>query len=115
VVPDLIAYGKVRRPTLGVTLAADHLARRLGVEGALVVRVYPGSGADRAGIQPTRKDWRGRLVLGDTIVGINAEPVRSSHDVRLSLEKRAVGETVAVTVVRGRQEQELEVVLGQGE
>jgi S1-C subfamily serine protease len=112
VVSDLIAHGKVVRPALGVELAGVQLARRLGIDGVLVLNVVPGSGAERAGIRPTERDPRGRIRLGDVIVAIDGQAVRSSADLYLALEQRRVGDAVTVTVERGGKRQSLRVVLG---
>jgi S1-C subfamily serine protease len=114
VVPDLIAFGKVRRPALGVELAPDRWTRRYGIEGVLVLNVMAGSGAATAGLQPTTRDRRGRIILGDIIVAVGDEAVRSSGELRLALEQHQVGDTVTVTVVRDRREVQLEVVLSEG-
>ena len=113
-VPDLLAHGRVRRPALGVQLAAADVVRGWRLEGALVVDVVPGSGAERAGLRPTRRDRRGRLELGDLIVAVDGEPVASSADLLLALERRRPGETVTVTVERDGARRDLAVVLGEG-
>ena len=63
IIPELIAHGRVVRPILGVGLFDDqvnaYVARRLGVEGALVGQVFRGGGAAEAGVQPTGKDRTG--------------------------------------------------------
>ena len=112
VVPQLIAYGRVQRPTMGVELAPDHIARRAGIEGGVVTTVVKGSGADRAGIRPIYRDRRGRVRVGDVIVAINEEPIRSSGELGLILEGFMEGETVTVTVNREGQEIDLRVKLG---
>ena len=112
VVPELIAHGKIRRPTLGVDLATDRAARRIGIEGALVLDVVEGGGAHRAGIRPTRRDRRGRVVLGDVILTIDGERVRSAGEVRLALEGHREGETVTVRISRGGREREVRITLG---
>ncbi len=111
VVPDLIQHGRVMRPTLGVRLATDQVARQLGVRGALILEVADGGGAARAGLHPTVRDQRGRLVLGDVITALDAQPVASGADLLLLLEQREVGETVRLTVSRGKQSREVGVVL----
>ena len=108
-VPQLITSGRVTRPGLGVELAQDRVVRQLGLEGALIVTVAPGSGAARAGLRETRQDGSGRLVLGDVIVAIDGEPVTDADDVGLRLEHRQVGETVRVTVVRDEERHDVEV------
>jgi S1-C subfamily serine protease len=112
VVPDLIAFGQVRRPTLGVESVNDATTRRLGLEGALIARVLPGSGAERAGIRGIERDRRGRPVLGDVIVAIDDQPVRSSRDLFVLLEERQIGERVKVTVLRGNRSVDIEIELG---
>jgi S1-C subfamily serine protease len=112
VVPQLIAHGRVRRPTMGVELASDHLARRSGIEGAVVTQVIEGSGADRAGIRPVARDRRGRVVVGDVIVAVNEEPIRSGGELGLILESFREGDTVTVTVKRDGRKENLRVKLG---
>jgi len=112
VVPQLIAHGRVQRPTMGVELASDHIARRSRIEGAVVTQVVEGSGAARAGIRPVYRDRRGRVVVGDVIVAINAEPIRSGGELGLALEGFKEGDTVTVTVKREGDEKNLRVKLG---
>ncbi len=111
-VPDLIAYGEIRRPSVGVRVADAGIARRLGIEGALVLSVVQGGGAARAGVRPTVRDDSGRLALGDVIVAVDGDSVRSSADLVLALERRSVGERVTVTVLREGSPEDLEIVLG---
>jgi S1-C subfamily serine protease len=112
VVPQLIAHGRVQRPTLGVELASDYIARRSRIEGAIVTHVVDGSGADRAGIRPVYRDRRGRVVVGDVIVAVDGEPVRSGGELGLVLERHREGDTVNVTVDRDGQKKDLRVTLG---
>jgi len=114
VVPDLIAYGKVLRPALGVELAPDRWTRRYGIDGVLVLDVVPGSGAAEVGLRPTTRDRRGRVILGDIIVAVGGEKVGSSGELRLALEQRQVGDVVEVTVLRDEREQRLKVRLSDG-
>lgn len=111
VVPDLIKYGKVIRPVLGVEVATPQMARQLRIEGVLVMRVAPHSGAAEAGLRPTTMDRRGRLLLGDVIVAVAGEPVRSSNDLLLALERRKAGDLVKLSLVREGKRAEVEVRL----
>ena len=115
VVPDLIAYGRIRRPTLGVELALPSINHRLGLDdvGVLIMNVDPGSGAADAGIRPTRRDQRGRIVLGDILLEVAGEKVRSAEELRLRLERRKPGDTVTVTVDRNGKKLDLQVRLGE--
>ena len=111
VVPELIIHGRLRRPTLGVELATVQITRRLGLEGALVLQVLPGSAAERAGIRSTRRDRRGGIVLGDLIVAVDGEAVASPNDLILGLERHKAGDRVNVVIVRDQTRRELEVSL----
>lgn len=111
VVPDLITHGRLMRPTLGVELASTQLARRLGAEGALILNVAEGSAADRAGLRPTYRDRAGRIHLGDVIVAVNGEPVRSSNDLLLAMERYKPGDRVELTIRRGTQRETVPITL----
>jgi S1-C subfamily serine protease len=112
VVPDLIKYGKLQRPTLGIELVQQQIIDRMGLEGALVLDVTEGSGAEKAGILPTRRTSNGDIVLGDLIVEVNDEPVRSNNDLLLTLEKYKSGDEVKVKVKRKVLSTTLTVTLG---
>jgi S1-C subfamily serine protease len=109
VVPDLIQFGKINRPTLGVELATAQATQRLGLEGALITHVIEGSAAERGGLQPTYRDRDGRIRLGDAIVAVNGEKVGSSNDLVLILEKYKAGDTVKVSILR--EDKEMDVTL----
>ncbi|MCR9099543.1 MAG: trypsin-like peptidase domain-containing protein [bacterium] len=100
VVPELIEYGRLKRPTLGVELARPQIVERLGLDGALVIDVIKGSGAEKAGIRPTMRDRYGSIVLGDIITGIDGEAVKSTNDLILILEKYEPGDMVEVELIR---------------
>jgi S1-C subfamily serine protease len=101
IVPQLVSHGKVVRPGLGIVTADDTLARRFGLDGALVLHVTAGGAAERAGIRATRQDDYGRLYLGDVIVAVNGQAVGSSDELSTQLEKLSVGDTVTLTLLRG--------------
>lgn len=112
VVPELIQFGKIQRPSLGVTLVPQTYYRSLGIEsGALVYRVTPGSQADRAGLRSTQRDRYGRVSLGDVIVQIGNEPIEEVNDIQLALEKFEAGQSVPVIVIRDGERTSLDIVL----
>ncbi len=111
-VPELIAFGKIRRPALDLEFLPSAWIRSLRLENELVVLdVVPGGAAAQAGLQPTKRTRRGEIVLGDIIVAIDAQPVRTRGDLRLVLESKKPGETIQLTVVRNRRELTLPLVL----
>ena len=111
IVPQLIRYGRIRRPSIGIDWESGTYTRRLGLPGVLVVNVHPGGPAAKAGIRPTRRDRFGRLVLGDLIVRIDGEPVNSVNDLLDILERHQPGDTIRVTVQRDGELLELPVTL----
>jgi S1-C subfamily serine protease len=114
IVPQLIAYGKVIRPSLGIREAEDQLAAALGIEGVLVLEVERGEPADRAGLRPTRQDRLGRIQLGDILVAIDGKPVKGSDDLYRILDQLQVGSTVTVRVLRKDGQHELKLTLEAG-
>lgn len=111
VVPELIAYGELRRPTLGVELAPEYLLQRARISGVLVLRVNENGPAEKAGVLPTRRDRNGRIILGDIITGINGEPINSYSDLILTLEKYKAGDRVEVNLLREDQKLQLSMTL----
>ena len=100
IVPELIRYGKIKRPGIGVQAAEDQIAQQLGVKGVLVVDVVAGSAAAKAGIRPTKREASGRVRLGDVIVAVDGVKVGSPNDLFLALEKYKIGDTVNFSLLR---------------
>ena len=112
VVPQLIRYGEVRRPQLGVEPLRDSTASRFNVSGVIVVRVFNGSPAARAGIVGARVDQRGRVTLGDVITHTDDQPVGTVDELLHALERHQVGDTVTVTTQRNGDRKTFRVTLG---
>ncbi|MBM9512095.1 S1C family serine protease [Desulfogranum marinum] len=110
VVPQVIRHGKVIKPGLGVTLANKRLTSELGLEGVLVLRVMPGSNAEKAGLQGT-KQVRGGLILGDVIQAVNGRSVADYDSLRDELERYKVGDSVALSLLRDEGRIEVAVTL----
>lgn len=120
VATELIREGRVRRPWFGIEgyeLNEDFAsALNLPVQsGILIARVYRGSSADRAGIQGASQMVRlynQRIRIGgDILTEIEGKPVTSREDYLLVLETKRPGETVRVTLYRGRSKIQKSVVL----
>jgi S1-C subfamily serine protease len=112
VVPELIAKGQIERPTLGVELLPTQAMVNVNIKGAVILRVVPGSGAERAGLRGVQRDPLGRIHLGDIIVAVGGRPVHDSDDLVLALERRQAGEKIQVQVLRKGQRKQIEVELG---
>jgi S1-C subfamily serine protease len=112
VVTQLIAFGKLVRPGLGIQIAEAALAGRIGVKGVLVLGVMAGSPAEQAGMQPTRRNAvTGALELGDVIVALDGETIAQPADLYRFLDRKGVGAEVKVTVLRGRDRRDLRLTL----
>jgi S1-C subfamily serine protease len=116
VVNQLIRYGRVVRPTMGVNVADDRVVRSIAMQlrrelnGVLVVEVIPGSPAERAGLKATELRSDGTLELGDLITEINGEVVVSVEDLLSAIEARAEGDVVTVKIWRMGDERLAETV-----
>ena len=102
--------GKVTRPGLGVQVAADQVARQLQQTGVLITEVQPNTPAAQAGLRPTYLE-RGRVRPGDVLVAIDGQPVKKVGDLFDHLEKRKVGDTVTIQVLRGDKPVDVKVQL----
>jgi hypothetical protein len=111
IMPKITRYRKRQKSILGVTIAEDHVVKRLGAEGALIIMVTPGSGADEAGLCPTRWDTQGKIVLGDLIVAVDNKTVRTARDLFKILDSQNVGDTVRLRVHRQGGDVDVDVKL----
>jgi len=115
VVPQLISYGRMLRPIMGLELASDRWIRRYRIEGLPVVRVFQGLPAEQAGIRGAYRNARGEILLGDIIVAVDGKPVRSNDDYLSLLEAQQPGDTVTVTLRNGDQQREVSVTLSESQ
>ncbi|MCB9537724.1 MAG: trypsin-like peptidase domain-containing protein [Myxococcales bacterium] len=111
VVPQLLRHGRLVRPRLGVNVASDAIARRLRLEGLLVLSVDPDGPAADVGLVGTRRDPRGRLLLGDVLRQLDDRPLRSADDLLLALEQHDPGATVRLVVERAGALRTVQVTL----
>lgn len=109
-VPQLIENGTVSRAGLGVSLYGDSDARRWGIRGVVVERVYPGSAAEQAGMRGSEIRNR-RIHLGDIIVGIDDMEIATYDDLFKALDVREPGDQVRVRFYRGDEAREVTVRL----
>jgi S1-C subfamily serine protease len=99
-VPQLIRYGKVIQPNIGIVGLPDRWARQAGVKGAIVQEVLPGSPAAEAGIEGLRQGRRGRITIGDVIVAVDGADVEDLDDLLYRFEAIGAGREVTLTVER---------------
>ena len=122
VISDLISYGTVRRPSLGVrTLPiGPELADQMGLAadyGVLILQVIQGSGAERAGLRGgSEPAYLGNVQImigGDLIVAIDGKEIQDQQDLQHVMNGHRSGDTVKVTLYRGRRRLDVPVVLGE--
>ena len=113
VVPQLIAFGKIMRPVLGVELASDRWLRRYRVDGVPIVRTYRGFPAENAGMVGARRGSRGEIILGDVIVEIEGERVANNDEFLSAMEKHRVGDTIDIVTTREGGEKRFRVELSE--
>ena len=122
VLNDLMTLGRVRRPALGVRTIpiSAELADEIGLPadyGLLIVQVTPGGSADQAGLRGgTERAYLGNIPImlgGDLIVAIDGEKVQDEQDLSQMMNNHRAGDTVRVTVFRGKKKTDVNVALGE--
>lgn len=120
VLDDFAKYGRVRSPSLDiVTLPiGPDIAEQIGLPadyGILVERVLPGGAADRAGLHGgTQRAYMGNTPVylgGDLIVGLNGQEITTAEDLSRAMNEHRAGDTVTLTVFRGRRRFDVKVTL----
>ena len=107
VAEEILDDGQAEHAFLGITPAelTPQLAQQYGIDaesGVLVLEVVPESPADEAGISPS-----------DVIVAVDDEAVAEPGDLLAELRTRDPGDTIELTVLRGGDEESVDVELGQ--
>jgi len=111
-VPQLIAYGRVKWPGLGITALPDHIAASWGVVGVIVRDVLPNSPAERAGFHGIQTTPRGGRSF-DLITQVGERPIRRAIDLVDALDDYDPGDVVAVRFLREGRIWEANVELGE--
>uniref|UniRef100_A0A5B7A9B8 PDZ domain-containing protein n=1 Tax=Davidia involucrata TaxID=16924 RepID=A0A5B7A9B8_DAVIN len=111
IVDQLVKFGKVTRPILGIKFAPDQSVEQLGLSGVLVLDAPANGPAGKAGLLPTKRDPYGRLILGDIITSVNGKKVTNGSDLYRILDQCKVGDTVTVEVLRDDHKEKIPVIL----
>ena len=117
IVSQIIRYGRVQRPSLGVTVIDDQMLRnfarqlRRPLEGVLLADVPADSPAAAAGLRGCVRDVRGGIGLGDLVTAVGDTPVRSVEDLLSAVEELPAANPVArLTVRRGPSHEKTEMI-----
>jgi len=107
ILPDLLKYGYVRRPLLGIEPIPTVYLRRIGInvpDGLLIARVVKGASADQAGLRGASRTVKvGRYQVpwgGDIITHINKIPITTMEDLAQQIETRKAGEEITIHYIR---------------
>jgi S1-C subfamily serine protease len=122
VLADLTRYGRVKRPSLGISSygIGPDLASQMGLavdSGVLIQKVIPGGAAERAGLRGgNQQAYVGNMPImlgGDLIVAVDGQEVTDPQDINALMDKHQAGDTVSVTIYRGRKQITLKLILGE--
>ncbi len=96
---DLAQFGTVLAPWLGCDLENLNIRSREGVRGAVkVTRIYPGTGAEKSGLQS-----------GDVLIEADGRAIQGRSDLNAYLASYEPGRVLTLSVLRGETRQTLEV------
>lgn len=105
IVDDLMKYGYVTgRPTMGISgkdITEIYSQYYRVPEGHLVTDMTSGGPAEQAGLQ-----------IGDIIVGINGNTVKTRSEINAEVEKYKAGDTITVAFYRSDKIESVDLVLG---
>jgi len=122
VLADLLKYGRVKRPSLGIVSFAigPDLASQMGLaadSGVLIQRVLPGGAAEQAGLHGGNEQaYVGNTPImlgGDLILAIDGQEVTDPQDINALMDKHQAGDTVSVTILRGQRRMTIKLTLGE--
>jgi len=102
---DLIKYGKFTRPWLGISVQdlTPEMIEHFKVkekDGVLVGQVYPGTGAEKAG-----------LASGDIIKSVDDKTVKNVSELVKEIQKKKVGQKVKLNLIRDGKATVIEITL----
>lgn len=107
IVPQILKYGKVIRPGIGISFLPDRYTRRMDIKGVVVWEVPRNSTAYKAGIRGLGKDRYGQPYIRDIIVGIDNHKIESYDDYYNALDSYRIGAVVTLSLLRDREERKV--------
>ena len=108
VVPDLIKYGRVRRPIIGIELVNQNYVRQ---PGAMISNISEDGPAEKAGLLGLTRSRNGSVLAGDLIIGLDSREITSNIDLIETLENYKPGDTITLMFKRGREDKEVKITL----
>jgi S1-C subfamily serine protease len=85
--------------------------------GVLIQKVIPGGAADRAGLRGgSEQAYVGNMPImlgGDLIIAIDGQQITDPQDISVVMDRHQAGDTITVTILRGRQQMNIKLILGE--
>ena len=100
IVPQLIAHGKLQRPSLGIEIGPSQWAQRYGIKGVPIFKVMRNSPAAKAGLTGVQRSINGSAILGDIIIGLGSQVIEDQDDLLGTLESFKAGDQLQIELVR---------------
>ena len=107
IVPALIRDGRAPLAGIGIVPVAEEIALRAGLKGVVIQSLRPQGSAAAAGLSGL--DELGQL--GDVIMAVAGKPVANVTDLSLALDAAGIGKRVKLTIMRGGQSREIDVLV----
>lgn len=103
---QLIKYGEVRQPGIGISPLLGFRKQLLGrygydvKEGVVIESVTPGSPADQAGLRGIQEHPQMGVRIGDVITDVDNTAIRNFDDLYNTLSEKKVGDQVEIKIRR---------------
>lgn len=97
---DILRYGRVKQPGIGISSFPDNVPRRLGVRGVLVSEVMENGPAHAAGLRGTVRNRNGDIILGDLIVEVDGAKIEKYDDLYVAFDRKNIGDEVSIAYLR---------------
>jgi S1-C subfamily serine protease len=112
IAPQIVKYGKVIRPTLGIGILPDNVRnyywRKKGVP---ISYIDPNGAAGKAGLKGMQEDDQGRVYIGDVITRVQNTKVNTFSEIYNALDKFKIGDTIELHYIRGGKKKSKKVKL----
>jgi putative serine protease PepD len=119
--PELIQHGRIVRASIGIYEVIEMESGK----GLIIRQLDPEGPAAKAGLQGfrrvVRRSQQGPMVVertyidgsqADRVIALNGEPVSTGVDFQDKIYKYRPGDVVALTIIRGGREMDVDVTLG---
>ena len=113
IIPELITYGQVQTPILGIIQIPqpDYYRVLWNIEGVIVLDVVQGTDPEKFGMRGLQRVQRGQIQLGDVIFEIDGQAVENEDDYANVMEQHRAGDVLTVKTRRDNRVMEYNIEL----